>query len=97
MWEIGRVHINPANRRRITRLLHNIRIWRAIRTIDTAIPGEPIRPAGHATARDESASALLARHAGQLPFARFGTLRRLLCRERQGKQQKTSQEEFAHG
>jgi hypothetical protein len=40
---------------------------------------------------------LLARHAGQLPFAGFGALRRFLRRERQGEQQKTSKEDFAHG
>ena len=94
---VRRIHIHPANRRRITGLLHNIRIGRAIRAINAAIPSEAIRPPGHAAAGNEAAGALLAGHAGQLPFAGFGTLRRFLRRKRQGKHQKTSQDDFAHG
>ena len=95
--KIRRVYPNATNWWRIAWLLHDIGVGRAIRAINAAIPGEAIRPPGHAAAGNEAAGALLARHAGQLPFTRFGALRRFLRRQRQGEQQKTSQEDFAHG
>ena len=94
---VRRIHIHPANRRRISWLLHNIRIRRAIRAINAAIPGEAIRPPGHAAAGDEAAGALLTGHASQLPFAGFSALRRFLRRKRQGEDKKTSKEDVAHG
>jgi hypothetical protein len=94
--KIGRIHINAADLWRIARLLHDIRIGRTIRAINAAIPGEAIWPSSHAAATNEPAGALLAGHAGQLPFKGFSALRRFLRRQRQGEQQKTSQENFAH-
>jgi hypothetical protein len=97
LLKIRRIHINAADLWRVARLLHDIRIGRTIRAINAAIPGEAIRPSSHAAATNEPAGALLASHAGQLPFAGLGALRRFLRRQRQGEQQKTSQENFAHG
>ena len=94
--DIRRIDPNPANRRCVTWLLHDIRIRRAIRAIDAAIPGEAIRPAGHAATGNEPAGALLAGHTRQLPFAGFGALRGLLRREGQREQQKAGEENFAH-
>jgi hypothetical protein len=94
--KIGRIHINAADLWRVARLLHDIRIGRTIRAINAAIPGEAIRPSSHAAATNEPAGALLAGHAGQLPFTGFGALRRFLRGEGPGKQQEAGEKDFAH-